>query len=235
MSPRSLLLAAGLACTALLAATPVSAQITFTLNNVSLGVPVGGSVVNAGSLTGTFTTNSNTITSMSTLLTWSLSAPSTAAINGHAFTGFTYNPTDSTAHFNVGSSGLLTGFELDAPVNSVTANATDAVRLYFTTNLAAGSPITLGNTSSLPSSYENEQASGGNRWVQAGGTVFAAVPEPSSWMLGFLSPLVCSRESVPPLAPRPGLISPNLDYDFRATALRGCLFPASPPRSKETG
>ena len=121
------------------------------------------------------------------MLTWNLTAPSTGAINGHAFTGFTYNPTDSTAHFNVGTSGLLTGFELDAPVGSVTANATDAVRLYFTTNLAAGAPITLGNANSLPSSYENEQASGGNRLVQAGGTVSAAaVPEPSSWVLGFL-------------------------------------------------
>ena len=183
---RTLLLAIGLATTALLGATPAAAQITFTLNNVSLGVTVASNTFSAGSLTGSFETNSNTITSTSTLLTWNIVAPSTGLINGHAFAGFDYTPTDSTAHFNVGANGLLTGFELDSPLNTTTANASDVVRLYFTTNLSPTGTITLGNATSLPSSYENEQSSGGNRLVQAGGSI-AAVPEPSSWVLGFLA------------------------------------------------
>jgi hypothetical protein len=184
---RLLLLAAGLACAALLGTTPASAQITFTLNNVSLGVLVNGAVVNAGTLTGTFESNSNTLTSSSTLLTYDLVAPATGAINGHAFPGFEYTPADSTAHFNVGANGLLTGFELDAPLNSTTANASDAVRLYFPTNLSSTGSTTLGNATSLPASYEAENSTGGNRLVESGSVVAAAAPEPSSWMLGFLA------------------------------------------------
>ncbi len=185
---RPLLLTLGLAFAALLGATPASAQIIFTLNNVSLGVKVGSNTFSAGTLTGTFETNSNTITSTSTLLTWNIVAPSTAPINGHPFAGFTYNPTDSSAHFNVGSSGLLTGFELDAPPSSTTANAADVVRFYFATNLSPTGTVNLTTAAGLPgiaSSYENEQASGGNRLVETGSV--AAVPEPSSWVLGFLA------------------------------------------------
>ena len=171
----------------LLTAVPVSAQITFTLNNVSLGVTFGSGFTSAGSLSGTFTTSSNTLSNVSTLSSWNIVAPSSAAINGHAFAGFTYNPTDSTAHFNVGNDGLLTGFELDAPLNATTANAAEAVRFYFTTHLSANGPVSLSTPSMPPSSYENEQASGGNRWVTAGSVL--GVPEPSSWLLACLAAL----------------------------------------------
>ena len=185
---RTLLLAAGLACAALLGATPASAQIVFTLNNVSLGVTVNSTTFSAGSLTGTFTTSSSTLTNTTTLLSWNIVAPATGLINGHAFAGFNFTPADSTAYYNVGTSGLLTGFELDAPPSATTATAAEALRFYFATNLSPTGAVNLTTAAGLPAiaaSYENEQTSGGNRLVQTGSV--AAVPEPSAWVLGFLA------------------------------------------------
>jgi hypothetical protein len=161
-----------------LTALPASAQIVFTLNNVSL--EVGG--VSAGTLSGTFTTNSSVLTSTTQLLTWDITATSTSGTTlAHNFAGFTYTTSNSTAYYNVGGSGLLTGFELDSPQGTTTSNNSDSVRLYFSSDLSATGTVNLG-TSSPTISYESEHVSGGNRDVAAG-TVFA-VPEPSSWMLG---------------------------------------------------
>ena len=176
---RSLVLAAAVACAFYLTVSAASAQIVFTLTNVSLGV--GNS--SAGTLSGTFTTNSSVLTSSTQLLSWDIVATSTTGLT-HNFTGFTYTPSNSTAYYNVGSSGLLTGFELDSPVGSTTSTQSDSIRFYFSTDLSATGAVTL-NTTSPDISYESEHLSGGNRDV-VGGSVLAA-PEPSAWMLGFVA------------------------------------------------
>jgi hypothetical protein len=173
-----LITAAALVAAVFLTTFNASAQITFTLNNVSFQ----SATLSAGSLSGTFTTNSSTLTSTTQLLSWDLIATATGPINGHSFAGFEYTNLDSRAYFNVGGSGLLTGFELDAPAGSTTANANDALRFYFATNLSATGSTSL-STVTPKISYENEQASGGNRSVVSG-SVLAAVPEPSSWIMG---------------------------------------------------
>ena len=157
-----------------------SAQITFELNNVSLDV--GSS--SAGTLSGTFTTNSSVLTSSTQLLSWNIVSTATTGLS-HNFAGFDYTPSNSTAYYNVGANGLLTGFELDSPAGSTSANDNDAVRLYFTSNLSATGVTTLAALPSSAPSYESEHLSGGNRDVVAGSV--SAAPEPSSWALGLIA------------------------------------------------
>ena len=172
-------LAAAIVGALCLTATAASAQITFTLNNVSLGVGTSA----AGTLSGTFTTNSSVLTSTTQLLSWNITSTSTTGL-AHNFTGFTYNTSDSTAYYNVGSSGLLTGFELDSPVGSNTMTQNDSIRFYFSTNLSPTGGASLGTTTPTIS-YESEHLSGGNRNVVTGGVL--AAPEPSAWELGLLA------------------------------------------------
>jgi MYXO-CTERM domain-containing protein len=175
---RPLLLAlAAIACATILSAGSASAQIIFTLNNVSLVVP--GTTTAAGSLSGYFEISGNTVTSTTQLLTYNISATSTTGLS-HNFVGTTYNPADSTAYYTVGNSGLLTGLQLDIPSSGSPA---DMLRFYFATNLTATGTTALDNTSNSSISYENEQVSGGNRNVSAGNVSAAAAPEPSAWAL----------------------------------------------------
>lgn len=147
--------AAALTCVLLGAAHLASADVTFDLNNVTLG---NGNVP-AGTLTGSFSTN-NSFTSL-------VSANIVASPSG-TYTGETYTLADSTDN-----SGLPNFIQLD--LNPVT-NTSPELRLVFSSALT-GTGATLST-----SSFEFE-ITGGERLVTAGSVSqpqTSATPEPGS-------------------------------------------------------
>ena len=148
-----------------LTSLPVSAQITFTLDDVNL---VQGTYA-AGTLTGTFELNS----ALTQVLSYNLVASASPGSPGHTFAGATYDLSDSSVVFD-GLGQASPNFEIEF------TSGPDQTSLVFTNLTTSGGTLST-------SSYESENDSGGNRTVAAGSTV--ATPEPSAWALSLVAAL----------------------------------------------
>jgi PEP-CTERM motif len=117
-----------------------------------------------GTATGTFTTND----ALNSLVSYDITT------SGGTLAGFEYTPLTS----------ISTPTSLPSILVVETASLDHILELTFSGLTAAGSPLTLGDNISF-----EQDPSGAHRLVTAGEVVAAAVPEPSSLLLGGLASL----------------------------------------------